>query len=115
VNLEAQPQAGKSDQRKLFCCFFGGVKDKEQTCSCRRNLAQNIFFAILLLDTSTGSVQAQRIKSQGSKFLFVRKLFSSYYLQLVANNFNSFLKLKFFKNVLTEILKITSFSAVAKT
>jgi hypothetical protein len=35
-------------------------------------LAQNIF-AILLLDTSTGSVQAQRIKSQGSKFLFVRK------------------------------------------
>ncbi len=34
---------------------------------------------------------------------------------VVANNFNSFLKLKFFKNVLAEILKINSFSSVAKT
>ena len=37
------------------------------------------------------------------------------YLYIVANNFNSFLKLKFFKNVLAEILKINSFSSVAKT
>ena len=37
------------------------------------------------------------------------------YLLIVANNFNSFLKLKFFKNVLAEILKINSFSSVAKT
>ncbi len=53
-------------------------------------------------------------KNQGSEFLFVRKSLSYNYLQLVANNFNSFLKLKFFKNVLTEILKINSFSSVAK-
>ena len=57
----------------------------------------------------------KRIKNQGSKFLFVRKLLSDNYLKHVANNFNSFLKLNFFKNVLTEILKINSFSAVAKT
>ena len=37
------------------------------------------------------------------------------YLYIVANNFNSFLKLKFFKNVLAEILKINSFSSVAKS
>ncbi len=54
-------------------------------------------------------------KNQGSEFLFVRKLLLNIYLQLVANNFNSFLKLKFFKNVLAEILKINSFSSVAKT
>ena len=44
-------------------------------------------------------------KNQGFEFLFC----------LNANNFNSFLKLKFFKNVLPEILKIKCFSSVAKT
>jgi hypothetical protein len=54
-------------------------------------------------------------KNQGSEFLFVRESLVLKYLRLVANNFNSFLKLKFFKNVLAEILKIKSFSSVAKT
>jgi len=56
-------------------------------------------------------------KNQGSEFLFVRKYLFYNYLQLVANNFNSFLKLKFFNPSAdgTEILKITSFSSVAKT
>jgi hypothetical protein len=54
-------------------------------------------------------------KNQGSEFLFVRESLVLKYLRLVANNFNSFLKLKFFKNVLAEILKINSFSSVAKT
>jgi hypothetical protein len=58
---------------------------------------------------------AAKLKNQGGEFLFVRKLLFYKYLQLVANNFISFLKLKFFKNVLTEILKINSFSSVAKT
>jgi hypothetical protein len=35
-------------------------------------------------------------KSQGSEFLFVRKYLFYNYLQLVANNFSPFLKLKFF-------------------
>ncbi len=55
----------------------------------------------------------QKIKALN--FYFVRKSLLSIYLQLVANNFNSFLKLKFFKNVLAEILKINSFSSVVKT
>ena len=58
---------------------------------------------------------AAKLKNQGSEFIFVRKLLLNMYLQLVANNFNSFLKLKFFKNVLAEILKINGFSSVAKT
>ena len=58
---------------------------------------------------------AAKLKYQGSEFLFIRKELLNMYLQLVTNNFNSFLKLKFFKNVLAEILKINSFSSVAKT
>ena len=60
---------------------------------------------------------AAKLKNQGSEFIFVRKLLLSKYLQLVANNFNPFLKLKFFNPSAdgTEILKITSFSSVAKT
>jgi len=54
-------------------------------------------------------------KNLGYEFLFVRKSLLYKQLKLVANNFNSFLKLKFFKNVLTEILKINSFIAVIKT
>jgi len=54
-------------------------------------------------------------KIKALNFYFVRKSFYSHYLQLVANNFNSFLKLKFFKNVLAEISKINSFSSVVKT
>ena len=54
-------------------------------------------------------------KSQGFEFYFVRKLLFNNYLILVANNFSSFLKLKFFKNVLAEILKINSFNSVAKS
>jgi len=34
-------------------------------------------------------------KNQGSEFNFVRKIFFILYLQFVANNFNSFLKLDF--------------------
>ncbi len=48
----------------------------------------------------------------GLSFKHNHKLHPAVFL---ANNFNSFLKLKFFKNVLTEILKINSFSLVAKT
>ena len=58
---------------------------------------------------------AAKLKNQGAEFIIVRKLLLNMYLQLAANNFNSFLKLKFFKNVLAEILKINSFSSVAKT
>ena len=58
---------------------------------------------------------AAKLKNQGAEFIFVRKLLLNMYLQLVANNFNSFLKLKFLKNVLAEILKINSFSSVDKT
>jgi hypothetical protein len=60
---------------------------------------------------------AAKLKNQGSEFLFVRKSLPYNYLQLVANNFNSFLKLKFFNPSAdgTEILKINSFSSVAKT
>ena len=54
-------------------------------------------------------------KIKALNFYFVRKSLLYNYLKLVANNFNSFLKLKFFKNVLAEILKINSFSSVAKT
>jgi hypothetical protein len=56
-------------------------------------------------------------KNQGSEFLFVRESLVLKYLQLVANNFNSFLKLNFFNPSAdgTEILKINSFSSVAKT
>jgi len=48
-------------------------------------------------------------------FYFVRKSLFYNYLRCVSNNFSSFLKLTFFKNVLAEILKINSFSSVAKT
>ena len=44
-------------------------------------------------------------KIKALNFYFVRKSLLYNYLKLVANNFNSFLKLKFFKNVLAEILK----------
>ena len=54
-------------------------------------------------------------KVKALNFYFVRKYLFYNYLHLVMNNFNSFLKLKFFKNVLAEILKINSFSSVAKT
>jgi len=59
-------------------------------------------------------VVAAKLKNQGSEFIFARKSLLNMYLKLVANNFNSFLKLKFFKNVFAEILKINSFSSVAK-
>jgi hypothetical protein len=63
---------------------------------------------------STGS-KKQKIKALN--FYFVRKTLLPIYLQLVANNFNSFLKLKFFNPSAdgAEILKINSFSSVAKT
>ena len=70
------------------------------------------FFMFFLLDqkvTKKSRLWISFFRRGGRKSLYYKCL------QLVANNFNSFLKLKFFKNVLTEILKITSFTSVAKT
>ncbi|NBP74599.1 MAG: hypothetical protein EBU61_00975 [Crocinitomicaceae bacterium] len=64
-------------------------------------------------ETPRSSSEAKKVKALN--FYFVRESLFYNYLQLVANNFSSFLKLKFFKNVLAEILKINSFSLVAKT
>jgi hypothetical protein len=70
-----------------------------------------------LLDQKKHRVSSTEGKNQGSEFLFVRKSLLHWRLQLAANNFNSFLKLKFFNPSAdgTEILKINSFSSVAKT
>ena len=72
-----------------------------------------LFFLIL----RQAQYKLKESKNQGSEFLFVCKSLAYKYLQLVANNFNSFLKLKFFNPSAdgTEILKITIFSSVAKT
>ena len=47
----------------------------------------------------------------------MRCIFLIYYFDCIyeANNFSSFLKLNFFKNVIAEILKNYSFSSVTKT
>jgi hypothetical protein len=70
------------------------------------------FFCLIKRNTAQA---APKVKIKALNLLFVRKSLLYKHLQLDASNFNSFLKLKFFKNVLTEILKINSFIAVAKT
>jgi hypothetical protein len=79
------------------------------------NLINYSIFFSFFLDTSTSSVQVKKQKSQGSEFLFCSQIIILQILITRREQDNSFLKLKFFKNVLAEILKIKSFSSVAKT
>ena len=73
----------------------------------------SFLFFLTKKETPRSSSEAKKVKALN--FYFVRESLFYNYLKLVANNFNSFLKLKFFTNVLTEILKINSFRSVAKT
>jgi hypothetical protein len=70
-------------------------------------------FCLTKKETPRSSSEAKKVKALN--FYFVRNTLFYNDLKLVANNFNYFLKLRFFKNVLAEILKINSFNSVAKT
>ena len=54
-------------------------------------------------------------KNQGAEFLFCSQILILKLITTRCEQDNSFLKLKFFNNVLVEILKINSFKSVAKT
>ncbi|NBW59442.1 MAG: hypothetical protein EBR41_02595 [Crocinitomicaceae bacterium] len=90
--------------------FLNTNQNSKQIHNANNNLNlrnYSIFLSFFLDKKRTKKVKAVN-------FYFVRKSLFYRYLQLVANNFYSFLKLKFFKNVLAEILKINSFSSASK-
>ena len=91
--------------------FCTNNQNPNQICNANNNL--NLRYYSIFLSFFLDKKRNKKVKAMN--FYFVRKSLFYSYLKLVANNFNSFLKLKFFKNVLAEILKIISFSAVAKT
>jgi hypothetical protein len=77
----------KATERSSFQ-IYGGVVVLVCKLGAVGGLGAKIYLPFFLHDQ-------KETKNLGFKFLFVRKLLFSNYLQLVANNFNSFLKLDF--------------------